>query len=607
VRGAARLAALARPYRAGFAAAVTLGALASLFDGFTFSLLIPFLRLLFGAGSPLGEAPTVVERALASLTGGWLAGDPRAALLVVIGLIAGSLMLKNAALYAAGTVGVAVQESIVRDLRVALYTHLQRLGLATLGRARAGQVAARILSDPEQVRGAVHALGQAVRNAVLVLVYLAMLFGLSWRLALVMLALAPVLALLVRPLLRRVRARAAAALEERGRLASVALETTTGARVVKAHAGEAHERERFIRAADGAMRGTRRAQGASLAAAPLSETVGVAALLVLLLLGAPGGALGGLRPELVVTFVAVALRLLSPTKSLAQFPAVAAEALAALDRVFEVLDRPPEDEDGPDALPFRGLAGEIRFRDVWVAYEPGRWALAGLHLRVRRGEVVAIVGPSGAGKSTLVDLLPRFVEPSRGAVVVDGVPLARYSRRTIRQALGIVSQDVVLFNETVRANIAYGDRAGATQAQVEAAARAANAHDFIQRLPQGYDTPLGDRGFGLSGGERQRIAIARALLRDPPILILDEATAALDSEAEREVQEALARLLAGRTVFVIAHRLSTIAHADRIVVIEAGRVVEEGSHDELVAASGTYARMQELQVIGSGANGLGPL
>jgi subfamily B ATP-binding cassette protein MsbA len=199
------------------------------------------------------------------------------------------------------------------------------------------------------------------------------------------------------------------------------------------------------------------------------------------------------------------------------------------------------------------------------------------------------------------------VEPSRGAVVVDGVPLARYSRRTIRQALGIVSQDVVLFNETVRANIAYGDRAGATQAQVEAAARAANAHDFIQRLPQGYETPLGDRGFGLSGGERQRIAIARALLRDPPILILDEATAALDSEAEREVQEALARLLAGRTVFVIAHRLSTIAHADRIVVIEAGRVVEEGSHDELVAASGTYARMQELQVIGSGADGLAPL
>jgi subfamily B ATP-binding cassette protein MsbA len=295
--------------------------------------------------------------------------------------------------------------------------------------------------------------------------------------------------------------------------------------------------------------------------------------------------------------VAVALRLLSPVKALAQFPAVAAESLTAADRIFEVLDRPAEDVDPPGALAFPGTVREITFRDVWVAYEPGAWALAGVNLTVRRGEVVALVGPSGAGKSTLVDLLPRFLEPTRGAVWLDEVPLARYSRASVRRALGIVSQDVVLFNETVRANIAYGDRAGATDAQIEAAARAANAHDFIERLPDGYATPLGERGARLSGGERQRIAIARALLRDPPVLILDEATAALDAEAEREVQEAFARLLAGRTVLVIAHRLSTVARADRIVVLDRGRIVEEGGHDDLVARSGLYARMQELQVV----------
>jgi ABC-type multidrug transport system fused ATPase/permease subunit len=597
VSGTRRLAALGRPYTRVFGLAVVAGALASAFDGFTFSLLIPFLRLLFGAGSALADAPTAIERVLGALAGPWLAGDPGRALVAVMLLIVGSLVLKNAALYLAGLAGVVVQEGIVRDLRVSLYRHLQRLGLGTLGRTSSGQVAARLLSDPEQVRGAVYAVGQAIRNAVLVLVYLAILFALSWRLSLVVLALAPAITLLLRPMIRRIRRRAAAAFEERGRMASVALETTAGARVVKAHAGEPHERERFELAAGRARQAAQRGQRLALAAAPMSELLGGGALLILLLVGMPGGVAGDLRPELFVTFVAVALRILSPAKSLAQFPAFLAEAEAGAARVFEILDRPPEDDDPPGALAFPGLHRELEFRDVWVAYEPDTWALAGLNLRVARGEMVAIVGPSGAGKSTLVDLLPRFVDPARGAVLLDGVPLARYTRRTVRAALGIVSQDVVLFNDTVRANIAYGDRAAATDQDVRAAARAANAHEFIERLPLGYQTPLGERGFGLSGGERQRIAIARALLRDPAILILDEATAALDAQAEREVQEALMRLCAGRTVFVIAHRLSTVARADRVVVLENGRVVEAGTHDQLLAADGTFSRMRELQAL----------
>jgi ATP-binding cassette, subfamily B, bacterial MsbA len=595
VLGARRLLRPLRSYRGAFAASLVLGACASVFDGFTFSLLIPFLRLLFRAGPALAHTPSALERVLASIAGPWLdRADAPAALAAVMTLIAASILLKNACLYGAGYWGVKVQEGVIRDLRVSLYAHVQRLGLPFFGAMKGGQLAARVLSDTEQTRGAVQGLAQGLRSAALVAVYLAILFALSWRLALVALALVPALALGMRPVLRTVRRRAAEALEQRGELAAVAVETAANARLVKAHAGEAQERARFTNAAGATMGGTLRAQRVALLASPLSETLGAGVLVLLLVVSGPGGG-GGLRPELFVTFVAVTLRLLSPMKALAQFPALMAEALAAADRVFEVLDRPPEDADPPGALTFRGVRDVLEFRDVWVAYEPGQWALRGITLRVAPGEVVAIVGPSGAGKSTLVDLLPRFVEPTRGVVLADGVPLGRFSRRSLRAALGIVGQDTVLFNDTVRANIAYGDRADATDAEIEAAAGAANAHEFILRLPGGYATMLGERGERLSGGERQRLAIARALLRDPPMLILDEATAALDAEAEREVQEAVARLMAGRTVLMIAHRLATIRRADRIVVLEDGSVVESGSHDALVAAGGLYGRLHELQ------------
>jgi subfamily B ATP-binding cassette protein MsbA len=595
VHGARRLLRFLRSHKGAFAASLVLGAVASVFDGFTFSLLIPFLRLLFRAGSALAQAPSALERVLGAVAGPWLSSsDPAGAFAAVMILIAASILLKNVCLYGAGYSGVRVQEGVIRDLRASLYAHVQRLGLPFFGAMKGGQLAARVLSDTEQTRGAVQGLAQGLRSAALVAVYLAILCALSWRLALIALVLAPALALVMRPVLRAVRRRAADALEQRGELAAVAVETAANARLVKAHAGEGQERRRFTNAASATMRGMLRAQRVALLASPLSETLGAGVLVLLLVLSGPARG-GGLRPELFVTFVAVTLRLLSPMKALAQFPALMAEALAAADRVFEVIDRPPEDADPPDALTFGGLVEGLEFRDVWVAYEPERWALRGVSLRVARGEVVAIVGPSGAGKSTLVDLLPRFVEPTRGAVLADGMPLARFSRRSLRAALGIVGQDTVLFNDTVRANVAYGDRADASDTEIEAAARAANAHGFISRLPAGYATVLGERGERLSGGERQRIAIARALLRDPPVLILDEATAALDAEAEREVQEAVARLMAGRTVLMIAHRLATIRRADRIVVLEGGSVVESGSHDVLVAAGGLYGRLHELQ------------
>ncbi len=589
-----RLLGYLRPYARPFTAGVLAAVIASALDGLTFALLIPFLRLLFGLGATAAGASTAVERVLDGLLGAWLpAGRPMVALRNVVLVLLAAIALKNAAGYAAGYLRARIQESVARDLRLALYGQVQRLGLGFFQGIRGGRLVGHAAADADQAKMVVgQTLTSGLQNGALVLVYLGILFALSWRLTLVTLVLAPALALLLRPVVGGVRRRLADALEQRGELAAVMSETVEGARLVKAHGAEEYERRRFAAAAQRYLDGVVRSEQLALLAHPLSETLGAAVVILVLVFGTMA-AVGGqaLRPELVIAFLAVTLRLLPPVKSLAQFPALVENALAAADRIFAVLDREPDDVDPPGAWAFPGLSQTIAFQHVWVAYQPGRWVLRDVTLTVRRGEVVAVVGPSGAGKSTLVDLLPRFVEPARGAVLVDGVSLREYDRRSLRRHLGLVGQHTVLFNDTVRRNIAYGDQAGASDANVEAAARAANAHAFIERLPRGYDTVLGERGMRLSGGERQRIAIARALLRDPPILILDEATSSLDVESERLVQQAIARLLENRTVFVIAHRLSTVARADHIVVLEQGQVVERGRHADLIRAGGLYQRL----------------
>lgn len=589
-----------RPYRGALALTLVAGVVSSALDGLMVALLIPFLRLLFGETALTG-APIAAEQLINSIVGPALGSERGTALRNIVLIILGTVALKNVAVYAFGALSAHIQEGVARDLRNALYTHVQQLGLGFYQRMKGGQLVSRVVSDTDQARDVVGtALISTMQQTPLLLVYGAILFSLSWRLTLLILLVAPITVLAMRPILDRIRSRVKVALHERGEVTVVTSETIEAARLVKAHGAEAYERRRFQNAGDRYFTEMVKARCYSALAQPVSETLGATVVLLLLVasLSLGSGATAGMLPEHFIVFLVVTLRLLSPAKALSQVPAIAEHALAGSGRLFEVMDLEPDDVDDRNAATFPGIERAIELQDVWFAYEPKTWVLKGVNLLVRRGDVVAIVGPSGAGKSTLVDLLPRFIEPQRGVVSIDGTPIARYSRRSLRSAMGIVSQHTVLFHDTVRANIAYGDQETASREAVEAAAQAANAHDFISRLPDGYDTIIGERGMRLSGGERQRVAIARALLRDPPILILDEATSALDTESQLLVQEAIARLLENRTVLVIAHRLSTVARADHIIVLDQGNLVECGNHEELVTGGGLYQRFHAMELVG---------
>ena len=598
MRAEIRLLRLVTPYRALLAFGLGTTLLASLLDGFTLVMLVPLLKHLFGTagnlrpGSTQLEALTdrLVDPLVAGLTPGQAAG--RLVVLLVVGLV-----LKNTLSYASSQISVRTQEGLVRDLRTRLFGHLLTLELGFFQRTRAGQLISGIITEVDQTKTVISAsLLSFFQNLVVVAVTLFILSQISLRLTLLTLAFVPFLVLGLQSLLRRLRAHARARAHERGEITATVTERLGAIRLIRSYGEEGRETSHFGAQADRYRKRVIRTQRFSSLTSPVTEVFSGFLVILIIWAGTKPALVGlpaPLAPEAIIVFLMAALKLTSPLKTIASFPATMAVTMASAERVFDFLDQPSTEADRPGDEVAR-FDREIVFDRVSFRYGDGDLVLRDICFTLGKGRVVALVGPSGAGKTTVADLLPRFHDPTTGQLLMDGVPLTRLGRRSLRALMGVVSQDTVLLNDTVRGNIAYGSP-GATAEQVEAAANAANAAAFIAELPQGYDTMLGERGTRLSGGQRQRIAIARALLRDPPILILDEATSALDTESERLVQQAIERLMRERTVLVIAHRLATVRDADEIVVLDAGRIVQRGSHEELLRAGGLYRRLYDLQ------------
>ncbi len=556
-------------------------------------MLDPLLKLLFGKGLASSDGvPSGFSAWLAPITGGLeqASATERLVLLFVL-----TLAVKVVAGYLAAYCSVLVQEGVARDLRVKLWRHLMLVDLAVFQRTRGGQVAAGLVSDADQVKQVVVAtIAAFFQNAIMILAMLAGMLHYSPRLTLMVLVLAPFLVGGVQLLRRRLKGHARVFAHERGELTATVTERLGAVKLIRAFGAEQSESAAFARQADRYRKGQVRTQRFALLTSPVSELFG-GAMIMLVIWAAANPTISGvtLSLEATIVFVILAARLMSPIKALAQVPTQLAIAEASGERIFALLDLEATEVDTSDAATAT-FDRELSFNSVTFGYDPSQPVLSGVSFTVRKGEVVAVVGPSGAGKTTLLELVARFHEPQQGTVTLDGVPLGQLQRRSLRDLIAVVSQDTVLLHDTVRANIAYG-KPDASISQIEAAARSANAGDFIQALPDRYGTVLGERGARLSGGQRQRIAIARALLRDAPILILDEATSSLDTESERLVQEAIERLMHNRTVLVIAHRLATVREADRIVVLEDGKVIESGNHAELYARAGLYRRLHDLQ------------
>lgn len=562
-------------------------------DALAIGFLNPLLNHLFGDRSTLTGGSTRLDGVLATIAGPFVGAESAARDLVLLFL--GALVVKNLASYASAYCSVVVQEGLVRDLRRRLYAHLLRLELSVFQRTRGGQLAASIVSDADQVKlVVVAALAAFFENFAKITFYLILMALVSVRLTVMVLLLAPLLVIGIQLLLKRLKRYSRAFVHERGALTATVTERLTAMKLIRAFGAEATEGAAFDRQAERYRKGYIRTQRYALMTSPVSEMFG-GAMIMLILWAASSTSLSGVELDAAntIAFLFAAGRMMSPIKAITQFPAQLAISEASAERVFAILDLPDSEVDAPGARP-AAFEHDLVFDHVTFGYEASQPVLQDVSLTVRKGEVVALVGPSGAGKTTMLELVPRFHDPQAGEIRLDGVPLTALSRHSLRALIAVVSQDTVLLHDTVRANIAYGNPAAGDEA-IERAARAANAHEFIVGLGDGYHTLLGERGTRLSGGQRQRIAIARALLRDAPILILDEATSALDTESERLVQEAIDRLMKDRTVLVIAHRLATVRDADRIVVLEAGRAVESGPHAELLAHGGLYRRLHDLQ------------
>lgn len=488
-----------------------------------------------------------------------------------------------------------VGQRIIADTQVKMFDHLIHADLSWLHDTHTGTLVSSFLYDVTLLRDAVsRAITAVAKDSVMVILLVGVMFYQDAKLALITAFVFPVAGVAMRKIGRRMRKASTAAQEETGLLSTALSESFQGSRLVKAYGMEDRETERAAILVERRLKHLMKAVRTRAAASPVTEAVSGIAIAAAIYYGGLEARAGTMTVGEFMSFIGAMMMTYRPLKSLANTNAALQEGLAAAQRVFRLMDVAPEITDRPDATSLKPRGGTIAFENVGFVYGNGATAIRGISFTVAAGSKVALVGPSGAGKSTALNLIPRFYDVAEGRVLVDGQDVRDVTLSSLRANIGLVSQEVALFDTTIRANIAYG-RPDADESEIVAAAQAAAADDFIRALPQGYDTIVGEAGVKLSGGQRQRVAIARAMLKNAPILLLDEATSALDAEAERQVQSALRRLMEGRTTVIVAHRLSTVLDADDIYVLDAGRVVEHGTHQELLKQGKVYAELYALQ------------
>lgn len=504
-------------------------------------------------------------------------------------------VIRGIAFYGQSYLMSYVGQRVIIDIRRAVFTKLQRLSMSFYDKNKTGTIMSYVTNDVSALQGAlVDNVVEMITESVILIASIVMMIYLDWKLFLVTFGTFPFVLGFIDLFGKRIRKSGSRIQEAAADITSVLQETVSSARVIKSFVREGYEVARFDKENMNNFRANMKNTQLMATLTPTIEFVAAIGVTIILWYGGNSVINGEITAGSLVAFLTYAVNISNPIKRLSRVIGNIQKALAAAQRVFDVLDLPETIKDSDNAKKLPPAKGKVCFNDVSFSYNPGEQVISNISFDVKPGEMIAFVGPSGAGKSTVASLLPRFYDVDSGSITIDGQDLRGVTLDSLREQVGIVPQETILFNGTVYDNILYG-RLDATKEEVEAAAKAANAHNFIMELPDGYNTKLGDRGMNISGGQRQRISIARAILKNPQILILDEATSALDTESERVVQEALDRLMVGRTSFVIAHRLSTIKNADKIMVLEKGQLVEQGSHDELMAMNGLYAHLYQIQ------------
>jgi subfamily B ATP-binding cassette protein MsbA len=587
----------------------------SLFSGVSIYLIIPLLNTLFNQETPQVVATpasaTTLDKAriaVTNLVNQFIFGGTKSeALLKICGIIVAAFFLRNLFGYAQSYFMAFVEQGSMRDIRNDLYAKIQELSIGYFSSERTGSLISRITNDVFVINSGITAsFVTLIKEPLLVVVYLFIALALSWKLTLLSFLVAPFMLLVISQLGLKLHKQGDLSQKLIAELTSLLQETISGIKVVHSFGMEKYEIDKFKGHTQNYFKSMLKMTHIRNLSTPLTEFLSILTAAVIIYYGGMQVIkFNTLLPSEFITFLFAIFQIMPSIKELTTVSTRVYESSAAGRRIFELLDEQGKIPEAPNAIQLSSFEKEIRFENVWFRYPVSRigrskktegvYVLKNVSFVARKGEILAIVGPSGGGKTTIIDLIPRFYDPTQGTIYIDGIDLRNVTLRSLRTLIGIVSQETILFNDTVKNNIAYG-LVDCPIEKIVQAAQAANAHDFIMQLPQGYDTTIGERGTKLSGGQRQRISIARALLKNPPIMIFDEATSSLDSESEMLVQEAIERLMQNRTSIVIAHRLSTIKNADKIIVVDGGEIVQCGKHQELVRQrGGIYKKLYEMQ------------